>query len=123
MMEISSATADPQTTGLDEFVQVSRRIRKAGRGAHISSPTDKKSSPIANGSLDFASPKFGAASTKSISTTLGEEIGKEGRNAGSNQATSIASQDCSRLQQQGKEAKAPQPRSYGGPRGEIPQWS
>jgi hypothetical protein len=91
MMEICSVTTDPQTTGLDEFVQVSRRIRKAEHGAHASSPTDRKGSPTTNGSLDFASPELGAASTKPISTTLGEEIGKEGGNAGSNQATSIAS--------------------------------
>ncbi len=118
MMEICSATADSQTTGLDEFVLVSRRIRKAGRGAHASSPTDRKCSPTTNGSLDFASPELCAAPAK-----LGEEIGKEGRNAGSDQATSVASQDRSRLQQQGKEAKALQPRSYGGPRGEPPQRS
>jgi hypothetical protein len=122
-MEICSATADSQTTGLDEFVLVSRRIRKAGRGAHASSPTDRKCSPIANDSLDFASPELCAAPAKLISPTLGEEIGKEGGNAGSNQATSVASQDRSRLQQQGKEAKALQPRSYGGPRGEPPQRS
>ncbi len=130
-MEICSATADSQTTGLDEFVLVSRRIRKAGRGTHISSPTDKKCSPTANGSLDFASPEpldfaspeLCATSAKLISPALGVEIGKEGGNAGSDQATSVASQDCSRLQQQGKEAKALQPRSYGGPRGDPPQRS
>ncbi|CAK9266648.1 unnamed protein product [Sphagnum jensenii] len=122
-MEICSASADSQTTGLDEFVLVSRRTRKAGRGAHASSPTVRKCSPAANGSLDFASPELCAAPAKLISPTLGEEIGKEGGNAGSDQATSVASQDRSRLQQQGKEAKALQPRSYGGPRGEPPQRS
>jgi hypothetical protein len=123
MMEICSATIDPQTTGLDEFVQVSRRIRKAGQGAHATSPMDRKVSLTSNGSLDFASLELGVASTKPISTTLGEEIGKEGGNVGSNQATSIASQDRSRTQQQGKEAKALQSRSYGGPRGRTPQRS
>ncbi len=123
MMEICSATADPQTTGLDEFVQFSRRIRKAGRGAHASSPTDRKCSSTPNGSLDFASPELGTTSTKLIASTLGEEIGKEGGNVGSNQVTPIASQDRSKLQQQGKEAKTLQPRSYGGPRGEAPQRS
>ncbi len=122
-MEICSATANPQTTGLDEFVQVSRRIRKAGQGTHASSPTDRKVSPTTNGSLDFASLELGATSTKPISTALGEEISKEGGNAGSNQAISIASQDHSRTQQQGKEAKALQSRSYGGPRGGTPQRS
>jgi hypothetical protein len=73
--------------------------------------------------LDFALPELVAASTKRISTTPGVEIDKEGGNAGSNQATSIASQDRSRTQQQGKEAKALQSRSYGGPRGETPQRS
>jgi hypothetical protein len=63
--------------------------------------------------LDFASPELGAASTKPISTTLGEEISKERGNAGSNQAISIASQDRSRTQQQGKEVKVFQSRSYG----------
>ncbi|CAN5968669.1 unnamed protein product [Sphagnum jensenii] len=115
MMDICSATADSQTTGLDEFVLVSRRTRKAGRGAHASSPTVRKCSLAANDSLDFASLELCAAPAKLISPTLGEEIGKEGGNAGSNQATSVASQDCSRLQQQSKEAKALQPRSYGGP--------
>jgi hypothetical protein len=109
--------------GLDEFILVFRRIRKAGRGAHASSPADKKCSPTTNSSLDFALPKLCAALAKLISPTLGEEIGKEGGNAGSVQATSVASQDRSRLQQQGKEAKALQPRSYGGPRGEPPQRS
>jgi hypothetical protein len=99
MMEICSTTANPQSTGLDEFIQFSRRIRKAGQGAHASSPTDRKVSPTTNSSLDFASPELGAASTKPISTTMGEEIGKEGGNVGSNQATSIASQDRSRIQQ------------------------
>jgi hypothetical protein len=97
MMEICSATVDSQTTGLDEFVLVSRRTRKAGCGAHASSPTVRKCSPIANGSLDFASPELYAAPAKLISPTLGEEIGKEGGNAGSDQATSVGSQDCSRL--------------------------
>jgi hypothetical protein len=123
MMEICSATADSQTTRLDEFVLVSRRIRKAGRGAHASSPTNRKCSPTANGFLDFASPELCATPAKLISPILGEEIGKEGGNAGSNQATLVASQDRSRLQQQGKEAKALQPKSYGGPRGEPPQRS
>jgi hypothetical protein len=84
---------------------------------------NRKCSPTTNGSLDFASPELDAIPTKLIASTLGEEIDKEGRNAGSNQATLIASQDRSKLQQQGKEAKALQPRSYGGPRGEAPQWS
>jgi hypothetical protein len=73
--------------------------------------------------LDFALLELGATSTKLIASILGEEIGKEGGNAGSNKATPIASQDRSKLQQQGKEAKALQPRSYGGPRGEAPQRS
>jgi hypothetical protein len=84
MMEICSATADPQTTGLDEFVQVSQRIRKVGRGAHASSPTDRKCSPTANSSLDFASPELCAAPVKLIAPALGKEIGKEGGKAGSN---------------------------------------
>jgi hypothetical protein len=70
--------------------------------------------------LDFASPELGAASTKLISTALGKEISKEGGIAGSNQATSIASQDHLKTQQQEKEAKALQSRSYGGPRGGTP---
>jgi len=56
--------------------------------------------------LDFASLELYAVPAKLISPTLGEEIGKEGGNAGLDQATSVASQDRSRLQQQGKEAKA-----------------
>jgi hypothetical protein len=123
MMEICSITADPQITGLNEFVQVSRRIRKAGQGAHTSSPTDRKGSPNANGSLDFASLELDVAPPKPISTTPGVEIDKEGGNADSKQATSIASQDCSRTQQQGKETKVLQPKSYGGPREETPQRS
>jgi len=123
MMEIYFAIANSQTTGLDKFVLVSQRTRKAGRGAHASSPTVRKCSPAANDSLDFASPELYVAPTKLISPTLGEEIGKEGGNAGSDQATSVASQVRSRLQQQGKEAKALQPRGYGGPRGEPPQRS
>jgi len=91
MMEICSVVADSQTTGLDEFVLVSRRIRKAGRGAHVSSPTDRKCSLTANSSLDFASPELYAAPTKLISPTLGEEIGKEGGNVGSDQVTLVAS--------------------------------
>ncbi|CAM6028467.1 unnamed protein product [Sphagnum balticum] len=83
MMEIYSATADFQTTGLDEFVLVFRRTRKAGRDAHASSPTVRKCSPTANGSLDFASPELCAVPAKLIFPTLGEEIDKEGGNAGS----------------------------------------
>jgi hypothetical protein len=83
MMEICSATTNSQTTGLDEFVLVFRRIRKAGHGAHASSPTVRKCSSTANSSLDFTSPELCAAAAKLISPTLGEEIGKEGGNAGS----------------------------------------
>jgi hypothetical protein len=123
MMEIYYAIIDSQTMGLDEFVLDSRRIRNEGRGAHASSPTDRKCSPTANGSLDSASPELCVAPAKLITPTLGEEIDKEGNNAGSDQTTSVASQDRARLQQQGKEVKALQPRSYGGPRGEPLQRS
>jgi len=51
MMDLCSEAADHQSSRLDEFVLVSRRIRKAGWGAHASSPTVRKSSPTANGSF------------------------------------------------------------------------
>jgi hypothetical protein len=83
MMEIDSVFADSQTTELDEYVQVSRRIRKARRGAHVSPPTDRKNSSAPNGSANFATLEPRTVSTKTIPTTPGAEIGKEGGNAGS----------------------------------------
>jgi hypothetical protein len=97
MMDLCPVAVDQQNLKLDEFVLVSRRIRKAGCGAHASSPTDRKSSPIANGSFVFASPKYHEAPSKLISPFSRDAIGKEGRIASLVQAVSVASQDLSRL--------------------------
>jgi hypothetical protein len=48
MMDLCSEAADHQSSRFDEFVLVSRKIRKARRGAHASSPTVRKNSPTAN---------------------------------------------------------------------------
>jgi hypothetical protein len=106
MMEINSVFADSQTMVLDEYVQVSRRIRKAGRGAHVSPPTDRKNSSASNSSANFATLEPRTVPTKTIPTTPGAKIGKEGGNAGLNQAPSIAPQERPELQQKGKETKA-----------------
>ncbi len=49
MMDICPVAADHQSSKLDEFVMVFRRIRKAGRNARASSPTVGKSPTTANG--------------------------------------------------------------------------
>jgi hypothetical protein len=125
MMDLCPVAADHQSLKLDEFVLVSRRIRKAGRDAHASFPTVGKSSPTANGSFVFASPELRKAPFKLTSPLLGEAIGKEGRIASSIQAILVAFQDHSRLQSQGKEAKALLARSDGDGelRGDPPQRS
>jgi hypothetical protein len=125
MMDLGSEAAIQQSSKLDEFVLVSRRIRKAGRGAHASSPTVRKSSPTANGSFAFASPEFREAPSK-LSPSLSEDEGsKEGRIANSDQAFSAPSRDQSRLQRPSKEEKAPSTWSDGdgAPRGALPQRS
>ncbi len=73
--------------------------------------------------MNFATLEPRTVSTKTIPTTPGAEIGKEGGNAGSNQAPPIAPQERPELQQKGKETKALQAESYGEPRGEPPQRS
>ncbi|CAM6022743.1 unnamed protein product [Sphagnum balticum] len=113
MMEFCPVAADQQATRLDEFVLVSRKTRKAKRGAHASSPMDRKSPPTANGSFAFASPEFREAPSKLISFSSGDAIGKEGGSASSIQAILVAFQDRSRLQQKGKEAQASPPRNDG----------
>jgi len=125
MMDLCPVAVDHQSSKLDEFVLVSRRIRKAGHDAHASSPTVGKSSSTANGSFVFASPELREAPSKLTSPLSGEAIGKEGRIASSIQAISVAFQDHSRLQSQGKEAKAPPARSDsdGELRGDPPQRS
>jgi hypothetical protein len=106
MMDLCPVAAYHQNSKLDEFILVSRRIRKAGRGAHASSPTDRKSSPTANGSFVFTSPEYHESPSKLISPFSRDAIGKEGGTASSFQAFSVAPQDLSRLQPQGKEAQA-----------------
>jgi hypothetical protein len=122
MMDLCPVTADQQNSKLDEFVLVSRRIRKAGRGVHVPSPTVRKSSPTANGSLVFASSEYREAPPKLISPFSGDAIGKEGGIANWVQAFSGAPQDLSRLQLQGKEAQASPAKSDGDgePRGAPP---
>jgi hypothetical protein len=123
MMDLCPVAADQQSSKLDEFVLVSRRIKKAGRGAHAPSPTVRKSSSTANGSFVFASPEFHEAPSKLTPPLYGETIGKEGRIASSVQAVSAALQDHSRFQLQGKEAQAFPAKSDGDgePRGDPPQ--
>jgi hypothetical protein len=125
MMDICPVAADHQSSKLDEFVLVSRRIRKAGRNARASSPTVGKSSTTANGSFVFASPELREAPSKLTSPLSRDAIGKERGIVSSLQAFSVAFQDVSRLQPQGKEAQASQVRSDGDgkPRGDPPQWS
>jgi len=125
MMDLCPDAADHQNSKLDEFVLVSRRIRKAGRGASASSPTDRKSSPTANSSFVFTSPEYREAPSKLISPSSRDAIGKEGKIVSSVQAFSIASQDLSRLQLQGKEAQASPAKSdgVGEPQGDPPQRS
>jgi hypothetical protein len=128
MMDLCHVATNQQNLKLDEFVLIlliSRRIKKAGRGAHASSPTDRKSSPTANGSFVFASPEFREAPSKLISPFFGDAIDKEGRTVSSVQAFSVASQDLSRLQLQGKEAQASPAKSDGDgePRGDPLQRS
>jgi len=79
MMDPCLVATDHQSSKLDEFVLVSRRIRKAGRDAHSSSPTVGKSSPTANNSFVFASPELREAPSKLASPLSGDAIGKEGR--------------------------------------------
>jgi hypothetical protein len=88
MMDLCSEATDHQSSRLDEFVLVSRRIKKAGRGAHVSSPTVRKSSPTANGSFVFASPEFREAPSKPIHFLSKDEGSKEGRIANFDQAFS-----------------------------------
>ncbi len=125
MMDLCPVAADHQSLKLDEFVLVSRKIRKVGRDAHASFPTVGKSSPTANGSFVFASPEFREAPSKLTSPLSGDVIGKEGRIASSFQAVSVAFHDHPRLQSQGKEAQASLTRSdgVGEPRGDPPQRS
>jgi hypothetical protein len=125
MMDLCPVAGDHQSSKLDEFVLVSRRIRKAGRDAHASSPTVGKSSSTANGSFVFALPELREAPSKLTSPLSGDAIGKEGRIASSFQAISVAFQDHSRLQLQGKEAQASPARNDGDgePRGSPPQRS
>ncbi len=127
MMDLRPDAADQQSSKLDEFILVSRRIKKAGRGALTFSPTVRKSSPTANGSFVFASPEFREAPSKLTTPPppAGEPLSKEGGTASSVQAFSAALQDHSRLQLQGKEAQALPARSDGDgkPRGALPQRS
>jgi hypothetical protein len=97
MMDICPVVADHQSSKLDEFVMVSRRIRKAGRNARASSPTVGKSPTTANGSFVFASLEWREAPFKFISPLSGDAIGKEGGIASSMQAFLAAFQDVSRL--------------------------
>jgi len=122
MMDLCPVAADQQSSKLDEFFLVSRRIRKAGCGAHFPSPTVRKSSPTANGSFVFALPEYRQAPPKLISPFSGDAIGKERGIANSVQAFLGAPQDLSRLQLQGKEAQASPARSDGDgePRGAPP---
>jgi len=122
-MDPCSDAANHQSSKLDEFVLVSRRIRKAGRGAYSSSPTVRKSSPTANGSFVFASPEFREAPSKLSPPFPGGAIGKERGIASSFQPISTTFPDQSRLQNQGKEAQASPARSDGDdePRGAPPQ--
>ncbi|CAN5957277.1 unnamed protein product [Sphagnum jensenii] len=122
-MDPCSDVANHQSSKLDEFVLVSRRIRKAGRGAYSSSPTVRKNSPTANGSLVFASPEFREAPSKLSAPFPGGAIGKERGIASSFQAILTTFSDQSRLQNQGKEAQASPTRSDGDdePRGAPPQ--
>jgi hypothetical protein len=124
-MDLCPVATNHQSSKLDEFVLVSRRIRKAGCNAHTSSPTVGKNSTTANGSFVFASLELHEAPSKPTSPLSGDAIGKEGRIASSFQAISVAFQDHSRLQPQGKEAQASQVRSDGDgePRGDPPQRS
>jgi hypothetical protein len=125
MMDLCPVAADYQSSKLDEFVLVSRRIRKVGRNAHISSPTVGKSSTTANGSFAFASPELHEAPSKLTSPLSREAIGKEGRIASSFKAVLVVFLDHLSLQPQGKEAQASQARSDGDgePRRDPPEWS
>jgi hypothetical protein len=82
-MDLCPVAADHQSSKLDEFILVSRRIRKAGRDAHVSSPTIGKNLMMANGSFVFALPKLREAPSKLTSLLSGDAIGKEGRIANS----------------------------------------
>jgi hypothetical protein len=104
MMDLCPDVVDHQNSKLDEFVLVFKRIKKAGRGAFVSSPTDRKSSPTTNSSFVFASPEFRETPFKLISPSFGDAIGTEGKIVSSVQAFSDTPQDLSRLQLQGKEA-------------------
>jgi hypothetical protein len=97
MMDLCPDAANQQSSKLDEFVLISRRIKKAGRSAHASSLTDRKNSPTTNGSFDFASPESREAPSKLISPSFGEAIGIKGTIASSDQAFSAAPQDLSKL--------------------------
>jgi len=125
MMDICPVAADHQSSKLDEFVLVSRRIKKARRNARASSPTVGKSSTMANGSFVFASLELREAPSKLTSPLSGDVIGKEGGIVSSLQGFSATFQDVSRLQPQGKEAQASQGRSDGDgePRGDPLQRS
>jgi hypothetical protein len=109
MMDLCSEAADHQSLGLDEFVLVSRRIRKAGWGAHASSPTIRKSSPTANGSFVFASPDFREAPSKLTHFLSEDEGSKEGRIANSDQAFSVPPRDQARHRDQARRRKLPRP--------------
>jgi hypothetical protein len=97
MMDPRPDAVDQQSSKLDEFVLVSRRIKKAGRGALTFSPTVRKSSPTANGSFVFASPEFRKAPSKLTAPPAGEPLSKEGGTTSSVQAFSAVLQDHSRL--------------------------
>jgi len=90
MMDLCPVAADHQSSKLDEFVLVSRRIRKAGRNAHVSSPMVGKNSTTANGSFAFASPELREAPSKLTAPLSGDAIGKEGRIVSSSQVVSVA---------------------------------
>jgi hypothetical protein len=125
MMDLCPDVANQQSSKLDEFVLVSRRIKKAGRNAHASSPTDRKNSPTANGSFAYASPESRKAPSKLISPFSEETIDNKRTIASSDQAFLTAPQDLSKFQAKGKEAKASLARSDGDgePRGDRPQQS
>jgi hypothetical protein len=90
MMDLCPDAANQQSSKLDEFVMISRRIKKAGRNAHASPPTGRKNPPTANGSFDFASPEPREAPSKPIFTSSEETIGNKGTIASSDQAFSNA---------------------------------
>jgi len=78
MMDLCPVAVDQQNSKFDEFILVSKRIRKPGCGAHVPSPTVRKSSPTANGSFVFASSEYREAPPKLISPFSGDAISKEG---------------------------------------------